>query len=51
MTGTGPALHDPFEAATERQQRAGAGDLSFGEDADELSRVECLPGFCATRAG
>src|SRR6185436_11605210 len=38
-----PSLHDPFEAAAERQQRAGAGDLSFGEDADDLSVVECLP--------
>ena len=26
-----------------QQQRAGAGNLSFGEDADNLSVVECLP--------
>src|SRR4029077_17552721 len=37
------SLHNPFEAAAERQQRAGAGDLSFGEDADDLSVVERLP--------
>src|SRR6185503_2575744 len=37
------SLHNPFEASPERQQRAGAGDLSFGEDADDLSVVECLP--------
>jgi len=37
------SLHNPFEAAAERQQGAGAGNLSFGEDADDLSVVECLP--------
>src|SRR5262245_27219316 len=36
-------LHNPLEAAPERQQRASAGNLSFGEDADDLSVVECLP--------
>ena len=38
-----PSLHNPLESATERQQRAGTGDLSFREDADDLSVVECLP--------
>src|SRR5688572_1722799 len=37
-----PALHNSFEASAKRQQRAGAGNLSFGEDADDLSVVECL---------
>ncbi len=36
-----PSLHNPFEAATERQQRTGAGNLSFREDADDLPVVQC----------
>src|SRR3977135_4085407 len=38
-----PSLHNPFKAATEWQQGAGAGDLPFREDADKFSVVECLP--------
>src|SRR5262249_21206226 len=38
-----PSLHNPFEAATERQQCAGTGNLSFREDADKLSVVDRLP--------
>src|SRR5262245_8282674 len=38
-----PPLQNSFEPATERQQRAGACDLSFREDADDLSVVERLP--------
>ena len=37
------SLHDPFEASPKRQQCAGAGDLAFREDADDLTVVEGLP--------
>jgi len=36
------AFHDAFESAAERQERAGSGDLSFRENADDFAVVERL---------
>ena len=36
----GTTLHDPLEAAAERQQPAGPRDLAFREDADQFAAVE-----------
>ncbi len=40
----GPSLHYAFEPSSEREERAGSGDLPFREDADDLAVVECLAG-------
>ena len=37
-----PTFHNPFETPAERQEVAGAGDLAFRENADDVAGVECV---------
>ncbi len=40
--GSGAPLHDALKAALKRCHQAGSRELSFGKNADDVARVECL---------